>query len=701
MKRIFISLLFVSSIAHAQTRILSMEEAFTNPALAPQNLKSLQWLPNGTQYSYVGKKAGEDCLIISSASSNNDTVLYAGAVKTNAKMLPTFSWMNNEELLFSEGVNYKTFNYKSKTTKTKLLTKDNAANQEWNNDKSAMAYTIDNNLYYATAEKNIPITNETNIDIVNGQAVHRNEFATMKGIFWSPNNSKIAFYRMDQTMVTDYPLVDINSTPAKLSNIKYPMAGQASHQVKVGVYDITSAKTIYLKIAGAADQYLTNISWSKDEKYIYVAVVTRDYTTMNLNQYDANSGEYIKTLFTEKDAKYVEPNEPMIFLSNGNFIWHSERDGYRHLYLYDNEGKLIRQLTQGNWVVVDFLTIDEKERFTYFTSTEVSPVERQLYAVEIASGRRLKLTQEEGVHIISMNATASNYIDVYSNIKTPRVINLKSVSGKTEKNLLTSTNPLKDFLTGEIVLSTIKAADGKTNLHTRMFKPANFDATKKYPVVVYVYGGPHIQLISNSWLGGANLWFQLMAEKGYVVYTVDSRGSMYRGRDFEQSTFRHLGNVEMADQLKGVEFLKSQTYVDTNRIGIHGWSFGGFMTTSLMSRNNKIFKVGVAGGPVIDWSMYEIMYTERYMDTPQENPAGYAENNLLNYVDQLKGRLMMIHGANDDVVVWQNSLAYVKKCVEKGVLLDYFAYPGHKHNVTGKDRVHLYKTVTRYFDEHL
>lgn len=699
-KLILIITLAVSS-AHAQTRILSMEEAFTNPALAPQNLKSLQWLPNGTQYSYVGKKAGEDCLIISSASSNNDTVLYAGAVKANAKMLPTFSWMNNEELLFSEGLNYKTFNYKSKTTKTKLLTKDNAANQEWNNDKSAMAYTIDNNLYYATAEKNIPITNETNIDIVNGQAVHRNEFATMKGIFWSPNNSKIAFYRMDQTMVTDYPLVDINSTPAKLSNIKYPMAGQASHQVKVGVYDITSAKTIYLKIAGAADQYLTNISWSKDEKYIYVAVVTRDYTTMNLNQYDANSGEYIKTLFTEKDAKYVEPNEPMIFLSNGNFIWHSERDGYRHLYLYDNDGKLIRQLTQGNWVVVDFLTIDEKERFAYFTSTEVSPVERQLYAVEIASGRRLKLTQEEGVHIISMNATASNYIDVYSNIKTPRVINLKAVSGKTEKNLLTSTNPLKDFLTGEIVLSTIKAADGKTNLHTRMFKPANFDASKKYPVVVYVYGGPHIQLISNSWLGGANLWFQLMAEKGYVVYTVDSRGSMYRGRDFEQSTFRHLGNVEMADQLKGVEFLKSQSYVDTNRIGIHGWSFGGFMTTSLMSRNNKIFKVGVAGGPVIDWSMYEIMYTERYMDTPQENPAGYAENNLLNYVDQLKGRLMMIHGANDDVVVWQNSLAYVKKCVEKGVLLDYFAYPGHKHNVTGKDRVHLYKTVTRYFDEHL
>ena len=701
MKRIFISLLFISSLAHSQTKTLSMEDAFANPALAPQNLKSLQWLPNATQYSYIGKKAGEECLIISSAKANNDTVLYASKLTANAKALPIFTWYSNEEFLYNSGSTYKTYNYKSKSEKTKMVIKDNAENQEWNSDKSGMAYTVDNNLYYADAEKNIPITNETNKDIVNGQAVHRNEFAIMKGIFWSPKNDKIAFYRMDQTMVTDYPLVDINSTPAKLNNIKYPMAGQASHQVKVGVYNIKKAKTIFLNIQGDADQYLTNISWSKDGNIIYVAVVTRDYTTMNLNAYDANSGEFIKTLFTEKDSKYVEPNKPMIFLSNGDFIWHSERDGYRHLYLYNNDGTSVRQLTQGNWVVVDFISIDEKEKYAYYTSTEVSPLERHLYAVEISTGRRVKLTQDEGVHVITMNSKSMNYIDMYSNVKTPRIINIKSINGTTEKNLLTAVNPIKDYALGEIVLSKIKAGDGKTDLYTRMFKPTNFDPNKKYPVVVYVYGGPHIQLISNSWLGGANLWFHLMAEKGYVVYTVDSRGTMYRGRDFEQTTFRHLGKVEMEDQLKGVEFLKSQSFVDTNRIGVHGWSFGGFMTTSLMSRNNKTFKVGVAGGPVIDWSMYEIMYTERYMDTPKENPEGYAENNLLNYVDQLKGRLLMIHGANDDVVVWQNSLAYVKKCVDKGVLLDYFAYPGHKHNVTGKDRVHLYKTITRYFDEHL
>ncbi len=701
MKRIFIILFFFNTLAFAQTKTLSMEDAFTNAALTPQNLKYLQWLPNGVQYSYCGKKDGEECLILSSAKTQNDTILYAGKMKENVKTLPIFTWLNAEELMYNDGATYFAYNYKSKVVKTKLVIKENAANTEWNKDKSAVAYTVDNNLYFSNSEKTIPISNEPNTEILFGQAAHRNEFATMKGIFWSPRNNKIAYYKIDQTNVANYPLVDISATPAKLSNMKYPMAGQASQELNVGVYDINTNKNIFLEIDGAKDQYLTNISFSNDEKFIYVAVVTRNYNNMKLNMYDAATGVFVKTLFEENDAKYVEPNKPMIHLSNGNFIWHSERDGYRHLYLFDKDGKLIRQLTKGNWVVVDFLGVDEKEKFGYYTSTENSPLERHLYAVEITTGLHKKLTQEEGVHILTMNAACSVFIDVYSNIKTARVINLKSTDGKTSKNLLTSTNPLKEHATGEIILSTIKSADGKTDLYTRMFKPANFNASKKYPTIVYVYGGPHIQLISNSWLGGANLWFQLMAEKGYVIYTVDSRGTMFRGRDFEQSTFRQLGKVEMEDQLKGVDYLKSLPFVDTNRIGIHGWSFGGFMTTSLMSRNNKIFKVGVAGGPVIDWSMYEIMYTERYMDTPEENPRGYADNNLLNYVDQLKGRLMMIHGANDDVVVWQHSLNYVKKCVDKGVLLDYFAYPGHKHNVLGKDRVHLYKTVTRYFDEHL
>jgi dipeptidyl-peptidase-4 len=694
-------LFLVSFTASAQQKTISMNDAFMNSALMPQNLKYLQWLTDGVHYSYVGKKNAEECLIVSSAKSKNDTVLYAAALNPGVKTLPIFSWLTNEELLFNDGATYKALNYKSKITSTKLVIKDNAANQEWNADKSTMAYTVDNNLYYSNSEKSVPITNETNKDIVNGQAVHRNEFNIMKGIFWSPSNDKIAFYRMDQTMVTDYPLVDISSTPAKLNSIKYPMAGQSSHEVSVGVYSVRAAKTIFLKIAGPKDQYLTNIAWSKDGKSIYVAVVSRSYQEMNLNQYDANTGDFIKTLFTEKDEKYVEPNEPMIFLSNGNFIWHSERDGYRHLYLYSKEGKLIKQITSGNWVVVDFLGLDAKEKTAYYTSTENSPINRDLFSVDLKTNKRTRLTSEQGTHAVTLNAQATSFIDNYSNTETPRVIQLISTKGVKEKSLLVSTNPLKDYSLGEMNISSIKAADGKTDLFTRIFKPTNFDATKKYPVVIYVYAGPHVQLISNSWLGGANLWFQVMAEKGFIVYTVDSRGTMFRGRDFEQATHRNLGKVELADQLKGVDYLKSLSYVDTNRIGVHGWSFGGFMTTSMMTKANKVFKVGVAGGPVIDWSMYEIMYTERYMDTPNENPEGYKESNLMNFADQLKGRLLMIHGTVDDVVVWQNSQAFVKKCVDKGVLLDYFVYPGHPHNVKGKDRVHLYNTVTRYFEDHL
>lgn len=701
MKKIWIFFLFFTNTAFSQTKLLSMTDAIHSSATTPQNLKAIQWLPDGKRYSYSGKKGGEECLIIASANTKNDTVLTSRDINKNNKTLPVFTWLTNEEMLYADGISARTFNIKSKKETTKIVLRENSANLHWNGDKSAIAYTVNQNLYFSTSTQTVAITNESNEAIVYGQAVHRNEFAIFDGIFWSPKNDKIAFYRMDQTMVSDYPLVDINPSPAKLNNIKYPMSGQASHEVSVGVYDINTNKTIYLKVAGAKDQYLTNIAWSNDGKYVYVAVVTRSYQEMNLNQYDANTGDFVKTLFTEKDDKYVEPSKSMCFLKNGNFIWQSERDGYKQLYLYDNSGTLIRQLTKGAWVVTDFMGVDESNKYAYYMSTERSALDRDLYKVEIANAKTTRLTEEEGVHIVTLNAASTSFIDHYSNVKTPRIIQLKTTNGKKIKELLKAPNPLQEYQLGEMQISTIKAADGKTDLYTRIFKPINFDPSKKYPVVVYVYGGPHIQNIKNNWLGGANLWFQVMAQKGFIVYTVDSRGSMFRGKEFEQCTFRQLGKLELADQLKGVEYLKSLSFVDTARIGVHGWSYGGFMTTSMMTKANKVFKVGVAGGPVIDWSLYEIMYTERYMDTPAENPEGYKENNLLNYVDQLKGRLLMIHGTVDDVVVWQHSLAYVKKCVDKGVLIDYFAYPGHPHNVTGKDRVHLMNTITRYFEDHL
>ncbi len=702
MKKFLTLLLLFANAAFAQPKTFSMEEAVFSSKTAVQTLKVLQWLPDGVRYSYNGKKNGDDCLIISSVKkSTNDTVLTSRDMYANNKTFPVYTWLSNDELLYIVNRNVLSFNIKNKTESKRIEMQEKSANHRFNNNNSAIAYTVNNNLYYSTPTKTLAITSDSNDAIVYGQAVHRNEFGIFDGIFWSPNDEKIAFYRMDQRMVSDYPLVDINSSPAKLNAIKYPMAGQASHEVSVGVYNVNTNNTVYLKIEGAKDQYLTNITWSLDARFVYVAVVTRSYQDMKLNQYNASTGELVKTLFTERDEKYVEPNKPMYFLSNGNFIWHSERDGFKHLYLYTDEGKLIRQLTKGAWVVTDFYGTDESNEYAYYQSTERSPLDRDLYKVELKNGKVTRLTNADGMHTILFNHKKTLYTDNYSNVKTPCIINIHNTKGKLQKELLNAPNPIKDYALGAIEISTIKAADGKTDLYTRMFKPINFDANKKYPVIIYVYAGPHIQNIKNNWLGGANLWFHLMAQKGYVVYTVDSRGSMFRGKEFEQSTFRQLGKVEMADQLKGVEYLKNQTFIDTNRIGIHGWSYGGFMTTSLMTKTNNIFKVGVAGGPVIDWSLYEIMYTERYMDTPAENPEGYKENNLLNYVEGLKGRLLMIHGADDDVVVWQHSLAYIKKCVDKGVLIDYFAYPGHQHNVRGKDRIHLMNTITRYFEDHL
>jgi dipeptidyl-peptidase-4 len=539
---------------------------------------------------------------------------------------------------------------------------------------------------------------------VNGQAAHRSEFGITKGTFWSPKGSRLAYYRMDQTMVTDYPIVDVSVTPAREKAIKYPMAGDKSHQVTVGVYDLSTRKTVFLQTGEPREQYLTNLAWSPDERFIYLAVLNRGQNQMQLNQYDAATGAFIKTLFEEKNDKYVEPQHPLQFVPGhpDQFVWRSQRDGFEHLYLYSTSGQLLRQLTKGSWLVTDVLGFTAQGQEIVYAGTAESPLERHIYAVSLKGGQPRRISQGTGTHAATLSPSGKYILDSFSSSTTPRTIRVIGVAdGKPKQTLLTAPNPLVGYSLGETKLFPIKSADGQTDLYCRLITPPNFDPTKKYPAVVYLYGGPHVQLVTESWLGGSNLWMQLMAQKGYVVFTLDSRGSGNRGRAFEQATFRQLGTAEMADQLKGVDYLKSQPFVDPARLGIHGWSFGGFMTTTMMTRSPGTFKVGVGGGPVIDWRMYEVMYTERYMDTPQENPEGYKTANLLNYVDKLQGKLLLIHGTVDDVVVWQHSLDYLKKAVDQGVQLDYFVYPGHPHNVQGKDRVHLYNKITQYFDEKL
>mgnify|MGYP000114958977 CR=1 FL=1 len=713
-KYLFIFLLFPIFYSNAQEKLLSVEDAILNAfRYNPTNLRMLNWIPDTDNYVYAEGNGEQSVLIVTSAKSNKKDTLFS-VKELNKKLeiekftrlnnLPQIKWLNSTSIQFwNSGILFE-YNTKSKKIEKINLLPDNSENLSVAPNNKFIAYTIANNLFVNLDEtKKIQITNDIDTNIVNGQAVHRNEFGINEGIFWSPNSNYIAFYRMDQTMVTDYPLVEIDKTPAKLKNIKYPMAGQTSHHVSVGLFNIKTGKITWLKTGEPLDQYLTNLAWSPDEKYFYIAHLNRDQNHMQFKKYDVETGEMIKILFEEKDNEFVEPLNPMIFLpkSNDKFLWFSERDGYNHLYLYDTNGKLLRQVTQGNWVITSFNGFDKTGKFCYVTTTKDSPIERHVYKVNIENGKLEKITKEPGIHNVLVSSNDEYFIDSFNSLNVPRVINLLNKKYEVIKNLLIAENPLKEIKLGETKIFTIKNDEG-IDLYCRMIYPPDFDQTKKYPVIVYVYGGPHSQGVLNSFgVGSYQMWFRMMAQKGYIIFELDNRGTSNRGSEFAQATFRRLGTIEIKDQLTGVNYLKSLPYIDGNRFGVYGWSYGGFMTTSLMLRTNNTFKVGACGGAVIDWKYYEVMYTERYMDTPQTNPDGYKEASLLNYVDNLKGKLLLVHGTSDPTVVWQNTLAFAKRAAELNKPLDYYPYVGHGHGVRGRDALHLYTKITNYFLDNL
>ncbi|MFV0310176.1 MAG: S9 family peptidase [Dysgonomonas sp.] len=596
------------------------------------------------------------------------------------------------------------YDFVTKKIMAAFLSLDGIDNHEWSEKSRMLAYTKDNNLYIQDSEgKETAVTNETNTGIVSGQSVHRNEFGINKGIFWSPAGNLLAFYRMDETMVTDYPLVDISARTAKLKNIKYPMAGMKSHHVTVGVYNPATQQTVYLKTGTPKEKYLTNIAWSPDEKNIYIAEVNRGQDICIVRSYDAASGKLQTTLFTEIHPKYVEPENPVLFLKNepSKFLWQSERDGFNHLYLYDTTGKLLKQITSGKWDVTSVLGFDEKGENLFYVSTEVSPIEKHIYKLNLKTGKREQLSKEEGVHDGMLSASGKFICDRYTSQNNPGKVTITETKSNKSYIYYSAKNPYRNVQLPEITLGKLKANDNVTDLYYRLVKPLNFDPNKKYPVIVYVYGGPHSQMVDNSWMGQVRGWDIYMAEKGYVVFTMDNRGTSNRGIDFENITHRRLGVVETDDQMTGVEYLKSLAYVDADRIGVHGWSYGGFMTLNLMLRHPETFKVGVAGGPVTDWKYYEVMYGERYMDSPQENQEGYKNSSMVERAGDLKGRLMLIHGDEDPTVVMQQSLQFLHSAIKKGTHPDFFIYPGHGHNMTGRDRVHLHEHITRYFEDFL
>ncbi len=708
------ALVAIAFCSFAQRKELTMQDAISNArtTLAPENLSQIQFIYGTEDYVYARR-------------NDSDVVWMKGNVKTGADQpFLTLTELNQKLrsakadtlkimpiIHFNQGPNWVLSANGSKVSlnpvnNTLQVIVDQSLSGKANVEESKagyIAYLDQFNLFVANGAERRQVTTDGSKDIVYASSVHREEFGISKGTFWSNDGKILAFYRMDQRMVTDYPIIDWTTRPAKNLNIKYPMAGDQSHQVTLGVYNAETKTLVYLKTGEPVEQYLTNISWSPDDKYIYIAVLNREQNHMKLNQYDAATGDFVKTLFEENDEKYVEPLVPMLFLKNdpSKFIWQSNRDGWNHFYLYSSDGKLLKQLTKGHWEVLNIKGFDQKGDQLFYISTQEAPITRNLYALSIKTGKSKRITQGYAVHNTEVSTSGKSVIDSYSTPEVPRTIQLVETASAKTKMLLKAANPLAAYATEKSSISTIKSKSGD-DLFMSLYKPVNYDATKKYPVVVYWYGGPHAQLVLNSWNAGAgDYWARYMAQQGYVVLTLDVRGSDNRGKDFEQAMFRRAGEVQMEDMLTAVEYLKSQPYVDAAKMGLFGWSFGGFATTNFMLTHPGVFKAAVAGGPVINWQFYEVMYTERYMDTPQENPEGYAATYLSNKVDQLKGKLLLIHGQQDPVVVQQHSVDFVKHAVDKGVQVDYMIYPGHEHNVIGKDRAHLYQKVTDYFTQHL
>ena len=581
---------------------------------------------------------------------------------------------------------------------------------DWNAISKATAYVDGNQLFVVDAKgEKHQLSNDGSREIVYGQSVHRNEFGIEKGTFWSPDGQRLAFYRMDQSMVTDYPQVDIFPRNAAYEPDKYPMAGMTSHKVTVGVYDLKTDKTVYLQtplpLEGSGEAcYFTNIAWSPDSKTVYMFELNRKQNDCRLVSYDATTGKKIAELYRETSDKYVEPMNPIQFLpwDNTKFVMQSQKDGYNHLYLFDVSGKELKQLTSGKWVVMEILGFNKKQKTIIFKANKEHPLHHRLYSVSM-TGAIKQLETVDGVHNGLLSPSGNFLVDRFSTPTRSRVINVVDITKKTplHTNLLEAEDPWAGYQQPIFECGSIKAADGKTDLYYRMVKPAEFNPEKKYPTVVYVYGGPHANNIQASWHWASRTWETYMAQKGYIVFILDNRGSQYRGRDFEQVTFHQLGQIEMQDQMKGVDYLRTLSYIDMDRLGVHGWSYGGFMTISLMTNYPDVFKVGVAGGPVIDWKWYEVMYGERYMGTPQDNPEGYAKTSLISKAKNLKGKLQIITGYNDNTVVPQHCLSFLDACIKAGTQPDFFAYPGEEHNMRGHASVHLHERITQYFEDYL
>lgn len=567
------------------------------------------------------------------------------------------------------------------------------------------AFTKNQSLYVIKAQGDTLCIAKGGEGIVYGESVSRNEFGINGGIFMAPDRSKVAFYRKDESRVHLFPLLDITHPNGGLNAIRYPMAGtENSEKIDLCVYDFASAQTVMMQVEGefGDDQYLTNITWSPDSRTIYIQMLDRAQQNMHLNAYSASDGSKLGTILSEHSDTWVEPQEPLQWIKGTGdkaLYYTDNRDAFWNLYLVDVKTNKVERLTAMDR---DVQYVANDGKYVYFTAPDFHPVNNYLWRVNIKSRKIEQMTKEEGWHSIAMNADCTQYVDVYERLDLAPVSRLYDAkSNKLIKVLRESEDPTLDYAYTEVTMGTVTSANGIDLNYYRLIKPKDFDPNKKYPLILYVYGGPHSQLVRNTFMASYRRWEMYMAQRGFVVFVMDGRGTPRHGAAYEHSIYRQCGQNEMADQMQAIAMLKDIPWIDANRIGVYGWSYGGFMSLSLATNFNDTFKVCAAGGPVIDWKWYEVMYGERYMSTPQKNPEGFAKTSLINSAKNLKANTLVIQGAIDPTVVPLNALSFIQECINNDIQVQYFTYPLGEHNMVRHDRVHLVEKVSQHFINNL
>lgn len=725
-------LALTSTAAGQQRKELTVERIWGQPSLSGSLKAEVEWSPDGKRVSYLettdrGKDAKTSLMVMDVASGERRVLVDAEKLEqfpsppgsgTAASRQRTgggrsaqgrYLWApDGEALLIVSAKGLFWFDLKTQMAKQLAGEAPQVMDPKISPDGRWVSFVRSYDLWAVNVAtgKAQQLTRGGREERMNGQLdwVYPEELQITTAYWWSPDSTQIAFLQMDQSAVTRYPLVNFLSPTGDTEWMRYPKAGGANPVVRVGVVAIKGGRPRWMDIGKDTNIYIARVNWLPDSRRLAIQRLNRAQTKLELLFASAGTGRS-QVILTEEDQYWVNLNDDLYFFRNqalGGFLWASERNGYRHLYLYDLNGKQLRQVTGGDWEVSQVEGVDESEGAVYFTTTEKSPLERHLYKVSLTGGIVSRLTRDDGTHNVSLSPDARHFVDTYSNVMTPprqdvyrtdgtraTVINENSVSELAEYGLQTP-----EFF-------QVRGADG-TELNAMMIKPPDFDPAKKYPVLIYTYGGPHSQVVTNSWGRTRVLWHQMMAQKGYIIFSVDNRGSSGRGHRFESAIYKKFGTQELADQLAGVAYLKSLPYVDGARIGIWGWSFGGYMACYAMTNAPDVFKAGFAGAPVTDWRQYDTIYTERYMKLPQENAEGYQNSSPVHQAAQLKGKLLIAHGTGDDNVHFANTLELTEEFIKAGKYAETMFYPARGHGISDTAaQIHLFRRVTQFFLDNL